>query len=157
MIQILVFYFLLFVPQNETIPTQNKLVLELAIAKNGKKVDRGECWDLAKYVLNNSNSDWKPLYEFGTIINRDKETLLPGDIIQFEEVKTERKSNGKTIYSETFQHHTAIVFSVEMGTKIQLIHQNTGQHGRKVGVTDFDFSEITKSKSLTVYRPKAKV
>lgn len=156
MFSIVLSFILLSFSQTESIPEQNALVFKLAQDKIGKKVDRGECWDLAKYVLDKSNSEWKPLYDFGTIIDQNKETIFPGDIIQFEGVKIERKEKGKTVYYETFEHHTAIVYSVEDKNKIKLIHQNTGQFGRKVGVSDFNFSEITKKKSLTIYRPIAK-
>ena len=156
MISIILSLIVITFSQSETIPTQNQLVLKFAEEKLGKKVDRGECWDLAKYVLDKSNSDWKPLYDFGKIVDRNNETVFPGDIIQFEGVKIERKQNGKTVYYETFEHHTAIVYSVDSKDEIKLIHQNTGQFGRKVGVTNFNFSEITKKKSLTIYRPIAK-
>ena len=53
--------------------------------------------------------------------NQNKETIFPGDIIQFEGVKIERKEKGKTVYYETFEHHTAIVYSVEDKNKIKLI------------------------------------
>lgn len=53
----------------------------------GKKVGKGECWDLAAGALNEVSAKWESPYEFGNEINDKNEIVFPGDIIQFEGVK----------------------------------------------------------------------
>lgn len=135
----------------DSIPSLNKAIVDLAKAKTGKKVDRGECWDLAYYVLSETNANWDGLYTFGSIVNPANECIYPGDIIQFERVRLKYTRNDLTIV-ESMEHHTAIVASVENSNELILIHQNTGEHGKKVGETAFNFKDVVRGK-ISVYRP----
>lgn len=57
----------------------------------GKKVDRGECWDLAAGALAYSGayfdrSSKKTVTIYGRLLNYKKEEVMAGDLIQFENV-----------------------------------------------------------------------
>jgi len=56
-------------------------------------------------------------------------------------------------YSESMRHHTAIVYKVIDSNEVILLHQNTAEHGRKVGQSNLMFDSITSGK-LFVYRPE---
>ena len=133
-------------------PALNQRIVELATDKINKKVGTGECWDLAQMVLDESGADWDGYEEFGELINHKSECIYAGDIIQFKNVKITWEE-GKYTYEEEMKHHTAIVHEVKADGNIVLIHQNTGQHGRKVGTTLFRINDMKKGK-IMVYRPK---
>lgn len=152
----ILFLFLLISPISfsqdcDSIPELNQQIVKLAEAKMKKKVDRGECWDLAKYVLDETNAEWDGWEVYGKLINRKKDCILPGDIIQFENIKLQWEE-GAAKYSETMKHHTAIVYEVISQDEVILIHQNTGQHGKIVGKTTFRLYAIKKGR-LFIYRP----
>jgi hypothetical protein len=134
-------------------PFINQRIVELADAEINKKVGTGECWDLAKMVLDGTGAEWDGYEVYGELINHKSECIYAGDIIQFKNVKIEWKE-GKYTYSETMKHHTAIVNEVKEDGTLVLIHQNTGQHGRKVGTTIFRINDMKKGR-LMIYRPKA--
>ncbi len=136
--------------QCDSISAMNSQIIDLAGKKLGKKVDRGECWDLAKYVLDETGAKWDGMYKFGRPLKKG-ECIMPGDIIQFEKLKTVSENNGVKS-TEMFPHHTAIVFDVKNADELVLIHQNTGHTGKKVGKSTFKFSTITTGK-YTIYRP----
>ncbi len=138
------------IAQCDSISAINSQIIELAGKKLGKKVDRGECWDLAKYVLDETGATWDGMYTFGRALKKG-ECIMPGDIIQFEKLKTVSLTNGVKS-TELFPHHTAIIFEVKNPDEIVLIHQNTGYTGKKVGKSTFKFSTITTGK-YTIYRP----
>lgn len=142
-----------FSAQCDSIEPLNIQIYELAKAKIGKKVDRGECWDLAKYVLDKTGCEWDGMYKFGTELNAG-DCIMPGDIIQFKNVKIKYKE-GKTTYTEIMTHHTALVYEVKSENEFVLIHQNTGYTGRKVGTSGFRLNSIIKG-SYKIYRPVLK-
>lgn len=133
-------------------PALNQRIVELASDKINKKVGTGECWDLAQMVLDETGADWDGYEEFGELINYKSECIYAGDIIQFKNVKITWE-DGKYTYEEEMKHHTAIVHEVKANGDIILIHQNTGQHGRKVGTTLFRINDMKKGK-IMVYRPQ---
>jgi hypothetical protein len=136
------------------VPALNQAIVDVLKPYIGKKIARGECWDAAELALNKVNAEWDGLHVFGRAIDITKECIQPGDIVQFEEVEMEVKTeNGG--YSESFYHHTAIVYTVKGPGDLQFIHQNTGQFGRKMGVTDFNLANKTKG-TMTFYRPMKK-
>ncbi len=137
----------------ESIPPLNQKIVSYVSTTIGTKVDRGECWDLANQALTQNQAIWDRVYEFGQLIDPVKETVYPGDIIQFEGVELKYKK-GFTTYTETMGHHTAIVYRViDQEKKIfELAHQNTEFSGRKVGLSEFDLKNVTKGK-IMFYRP----
>ena len=141
-------------PPCKEVPALNKQILETLKPYIGKKIGRGECWDAAELALNTVKADWDGVYAYGRVIDIKKECIQPGDILQMENVELEvvTEEGG---YSESFPHHTAIVYSVKPNGELELIHQNTGQFGQKMGVTPFNLAHKTKG-TLTFYRPVAK-
>jgi hypothetical protein len=132
-------------------PPLNKEIVTYVRSVIGKQVDRGECWDLANQALIRSKAKWDGLYQYGNKVDPKKDQIYPGDIIQFENVQVKYKIDN-SIYTETMDHHTAIVYKVLDKGKYEIAHQNTGFSGRTVGVSTLDLSQVTKGK-LKFYRP----
>jgi len=130
----------------------NQEILNVVKPYMGKKVDRGECWDLAKLALDKVGADWDGFMNFGTKIDWKKQCLQPGDILQFEKVEFSGVNSEHLKYTESFYHHTAIVYAVHDDGTIELIHQNTGQFGKKVGVSSLNFADMKKG-TIQAYRP----
>ena len=150
--------FLLFatffsVKAQENIPPLNQKIVAYVTTTLGKQVDRGECWDLANQALKQNEAKWDWAYEFGQLINPANDTVYPGDIIQFENVVVKYQKRNVT-YTETMDHHTAIVYRViDQEKKIfELAHQNTEFSGKKVGISEFYLKNVTKGK-IMFYRP----
>ena len=135
----------------DSIESLNAELLKVVQSCIGKKIDRGECWDLAKFALDKVNANWDGYLDYGKEIDWKKKCLQPGDILQFEGVIFEGK-NGNYSYTESYYHHTAIVSSVGTDGSVELIHQNTGQYGKKVGVSTIYFKDLKKGK-IQAYRP----
>lgn len=136
------------------VPSMNQKIVELAQSKTKKKVGRGECWDLAQFVLDESGADWDHMYVFGRPVNPKKECVYPGDLIQFENVKVRWRS-GNTTNTTTMAHHTAIVTEVLPNGEWKIIHQNSAEYGRKVGESPF-YPELVVSGKMIIYRPVRK-
>lgn len=138
----------------EDLPFLNKKIIDYVETVIGEQVDRGECWDLAFQALNRNDAKWDGQYKFGIRVNPKKVDILPGDIIQFKDVKVNYQE-GNTIYTETMTHHTAIVYRVIGSGVFELAHQNTGFSGRKVGISKLDLDTVASGK-IWFYRPVAK-
>jgi len=134
-------------------PDINKLIVTFVKANVGKKVGRGECWDLAAQALNQTGALWDGAYVFGRRIDLNKECVYPGDIIQFENVQVQyTKLNA--VYREMMDHHTAIVFSVDENKNMVLAEQNTSDGGKKVRLSEFIPGNV-RTGQVHVYRPVA--
>lgn len=132
-------------------PELNKQVVDYVSTVIGQQVDRGECWDLANQALTKIGAKWDLEYIYGEKLDPEKETIYPGDIIQFEGVKLKYKKGNYT-YEEEMEHHTAIVYKVLSKGVYELAHQNTGFSGRKVGLSELKLDDVVKGK-LKFYRP----
>jgi hypothetical protein len=145
--RILVIAFVFFASQlfsqTQTIGEQ---IVSFSIGKMKKKVDRGECWDLANAALNSVNADWSPPLNFGDKV--DSKKLQPGDILQFSNTSM-KFPNG----SMSFPKHTAIVYKAS-GNQITLLHQNFNNR-RYVDTLTINLDYI-KSGKMEGFRPKAK-
>jgi signal peptidase I len=131
----------------QDLPEKNRTIIEFCESNKGKKVGRGECWDLAKAALDEANADWISPYQFGRELG-PKEKVLPGDIIQFEGVTL--------IYPDgsgsNLPHHTAVIYEVLGSGKYVLAEQNTNNR-RFVVYSDIDLNAIKKGR-YTIYRPQ---
>jgi hypothetical protein len=134
-----------YIQAADSIPELNKKIVAFASSKLNKKVGTGECWDLAAEALKSVNAKWDGQYKFGKEIDYKKESVYPGDIIQFENVVLNYEIDRRK-YMEKMTHHTAIVFEVKDPNNFTLIHQNTGYTGRKVGTSPLDLATLTKGK-----------
>ncbi len=132
--------------------TLNAAIVQQVKTVIGKKVDSGECWDLAAMVLDSNQCKWNHDYVYGKLVNHTKaECIMPGDLLQFEGVVLQHQE-GNTIIKDKYLHHTAVIYSIDTGTgRIQLAQQNTGDHGKIVSIDPFDFAWIQKGKVM-VYR-----
>lgn len=138
------------------IPPLNVKIVSYLDTVMGKKVSRGECWDLAAGALAHSGayfdrSSKKSVLIYGKKVNPKTEEVFPGDLIQFENVKVEWKK-GNSTFSESMAHHTAIVYKVNASGDYEMAHQNTGSWGKKVGVSNFQLARVKKGKVM-IYRP----
>ncbi|MFC2111178.1 hypothetical protein ACFLQ5_01860 [Bacteroidota bacterium] len=150
---VLILFLLISVPilaQNQ-IPITNKIIIDYVNSVIGKKVDRGECWDLAYQALTKAGAQWDGAYNYGKLVDPEKEIIHPGDIIQFKNVKVKYKVN-RAIYTETMKHHTAIVYQVIGKGVYKIAHQNTSEFKKKVGISDFTIDNVVAGK-LKFYRP----
>src|SRR5664279_3849155 len=68
----------------DTIPVLNKSIITFVKTKIGKKVGKGEFWDVAAEALNFAGAKWDGQYKFGKEVNYKKDCVFPGDIMQFE-------------------------------------------------------------------------
>ena len=132
------------------VPQLNKLVIEYVDSVIGEKVNSGECWDLASEALDHAGayldrSSQKSIYIFGEKINPNKDKIIPGDIIQLENVTIEYRKADR-IYTETMSHHTAIIYKVLKKDHYMIAHQNTSLYGKKVGISEFNMEYIKKGK-----------
>ena len=137
----------------ENIPELNKKIVEYVESVIGKKIDRGECWDLAYQALNRFNAEWDGKFQYGKLINPKREPVLPGDIIQFKNVKIKYQITNTT-YTEFMKQHTAIVYIVKYKNVFTIAHQNTEFSGRKVGLSDLNLDHVVKG-DIKIYRPIA--
>jgi hypothetical protein len=135
----------------DTIPELNKKVIAYINTKINKKIATGECWDVAAEALKYAGATWDGMYKFGREINYKKESVLPGDIIQFENVVLNYQV-GNRKFTEKMAHHTAVIYEVKDKDNFILAHQNNGYSGRKVGLSPLDITTLTKGK-FRIYRP----
>ncbi|MCK4699326.1 MAG: CHAP domain-containing protein [Bacteroidales bacterium] len=135
----------------ENIPELNKRIIEYVESVIDKQVDRGECWDLAYQALNRFNAQWDGKFQYGKLINPKREPVLPGDIIQFKNVKIKYQITNTT-YTEFMKQHTAIVYKVKHKNVFTIAHQNTEFSGRKVGLSDLNLNDVVKG-DVKIYRP----
>ncbi len=138
----------------DTLPTVNRHVVEYVREHMGRKVDRGECWDLAAAALNSAHADWDGTYGFGRVVDPRKDEILPGDIIQFEGVTVEQRTN-TSLLRETYGHHTAVVLHVLANGEYTIAHQNFGEAARKVSTTTLRLADVRSGK-ITFHRPRAR-
>jgi signal peptidase I len=146
----------LYTHSQTDIPDVNSRVITYVGTVIGSTVGRGECWDLADQALTFAHAQFdktspSTIYTFGTLYNPDNEKILPGDIIQFENVVVTYK-DGNKVYTENYKHHTAIVYDVKENGSLQLAHQNTSFGGRKVALSEFNLINVKKGK-LLFYHP----
>ena len=127
--------------------TVNKKIVYFCEKRVGKKVGNGECWDLAKYALNTAGATWTPPYGFGKELS-PSESVLPGDVIQFEKVKI--------VYADKswkeLPHHTAIIYKVISPGKYVIAEQNSNNK-KFIVLNEIDLSFVKRGK-FSIYRPQ---
>ncbi|MGV3632612.1 MAG: hypothetical protein ACO1O6_15505 [Bacteroidota bacterium] len=134
------------------IPELNQKIIDYVNQNIGKKVGRGECWDLVQIPLTENNAKWDGKYDFGQKIDYKKDLVFPGDIIQFENVVIDYEDEVK-MYTINLDHHTAVVYEVIAPGIYKVAEQNTNMHGRKVAIDDLDLKFVTKG-TIQFYRPQ---
>jgi hypothetical protein len=135
----------------DDLPPLNAEVLQYVKSQIGKKVARGECWDLAAGALNTTGAKWDGQFGFGRHVDPQKECIYPGDILQFDNVVFVEK-NASGTRTEQMPKHTAIVYTVHGPGRYTIAHQNTSFSGRKVGLSEIDLANRTKGR-IRAFRP----
>ena len=124
----------------------NKKVIEYVNKVIGKKVDRGECWDLVAKALDYAKAKWTRPKEFGRVLNIAKDDVKEGDIISFYDVKFELPNGWMS-----FPKHYAVIYKIISFGEYKIAHQNF-KNIKKVSLLDINVSFKTKGK-ITIYRP----
>lgn len=137
--------------RNDSLPELNANIMVYVESVMGTKVDRGECWDLAYQALEMFDAEWDKQLVFGRKFNPRKETVYPGDIIQFYRVKLTYEE-GNAIITETMKQHTAIIYEVVDETTFTIAQQNTQATGRKVGLGKINLDHVVQGE-IKFYRP----
>jgi len=135
---------------NDHLPELNQAVLSFVEAHLDQQVGRGECWDLADQALDQAEATWDGKFRFGRPI--EAATALPGDVVQFWDVKLEYERDGYR-YRESMKQHTAVIYEVLGPGYFRIAHQNNSFSGRKVGVSELDLSTVIEGKVM-IYRPE---
>lgn len=135
----------------ETVPPTNARIVEYVNTVIGKKVGRGECWDLANEALTYANARWSFPTTFGKPIDYKKEVILPGDLIQIKNVVMESRTDTSVVRWKMIEH-TAIVYATNNSSQIRIAEQNVNGI-RKVVLSDWNLKDV-KSGSLFFYRPQ---
>lgn len=133
------------------IPPTNVKVIEYVNSVIGKKVDRGECWDLANQALTYAKAKWTFPTTYGKPIAYQKEQLYPGDLIQITNVVMETKTD-TSIVRWKMTEHTAIVYEVISHSTIKIAEQNVNKV-KKVQLNNWNLNDI-KSGKMQFYRPQ---
>ncbi|NOQ25156.1 MAG: hypothetical protein GQ564_07310 [Bacteroidales bacterium] len=155
LVSIFSFFIIGYATAQDLTPKLNKDIVKYVKSVKGKKVDRGECWDLANQALKNIDADWDKAYVYGNSVDPEKDQIYPGDLIQFENVKVQYTEE-LTTYTELMAHHTAIVFKVIEKGVYEIAHQNTEFSGRKVGISNLNLNHVVKG-DIFFYRPTKKL
>ena len=149
---ILIFLSLSFHISDNEIPPTNAKIIEYINSVKGKKVDRGECWDLANGALTYAHAKWESPYGFGKPIDYKTEKIIPGDIIHILNVTMESRS-GNSITRWKMAEHTAILFELKEANKVMVAEQNVNGV-RKVQINEWNLDDV-KSGKLQFFRPQA--
>jgi len=133
------------------LPAINQRIIDFVHDHEGKKVGRGECWDLAAEALNEAGAKWNGFYEFGTLVDWERYEVFPGDVVQFSNVEIEHRA-GNSISHERYGQHTAIIIAVHGRGDFLIAQQNMQPMGKKVGTSALRMADVRAGK-LTFYRP----
>jgi hypothetical protein len=149
---ILIFLNLSFHISDNEIPPTNAKIIEYINSVKGKKVDRGECWDLANGALTYAHAKWESPYGFGKPIDYKTEKIIPGDIIHILNVTMESRSEN-SITRWKMVEHTAILHELKEANKVMVAEQNVNGV-RKVQINEWNLDDV-KSGKLQFFRPQA--
>ena len=135
----------------DEVPAVNRKVHSFVKSSLGKKIGRGECWDLAAQALNSAGAKWDGAFGFGKPVDPKKDCVYPGDVIQYTDVRVHYQK-GNNFYDEEMYRHTAVVFQVKEKGKYVVAEQNTNKLGKKVGLSDLELANVSKGK-VAFFRP----
>ncbi|MFN5664402.1 MAG: hypothetical protein ACK461_04385 [Bacteroidota bacterium] len=143
--------FTLSFTKRKNVPETNHKIISFVKGVTGKKVGKGECWDLAAGALNAAGAKWTPPYAFGKLVDYKKEEIIPGDIIQISNIVMESRSDNAITRWKMVQH-TAILFEIGIKGSVQVAEQNVNDV-RKVMISTWNLNDI-KSGRMQFYRPQ---
>ena len=137
--------------QPDSLPQLNRRVVDFVRAHLGEQVGRGECWDLAAQALNDAGAKWDGDYGFGRVTDPVRDRVVPGDIVQFENVEFSWEG-GPAVHTTRMPHHTAVVLEVVNVDRYLIAQQNTAETGRRTGTGELVLSRRKKG-TIRFYRP----
>lgn len=120
-------------------------VVNFAADNIGRKIGRGECWDLADQALRAAGAEPPKGYTFGTPVPLDE--IQPGDILQFTAARFDEPGYW-TIMG--MPNHTAVVHAV--GDTRAFILQQNFDGKRYVTTYDLNLNNLTSGR-LEAFRP----
>ncbi|MCU0360703.1 MAG: hypothetical protein MUF75_08300 [Bacteroidia bacterium] len=130
----------------------NKKILNYVYANMGKKIGRGECWDVVADALNSSGAKWDKKFGFGKEINYKTDCVFPGDIIQLNDALVlDVSQKGLKVYDE-FPQHSAIIVEVKNKMEYVLADQNFGFQKKNLSKHTLNLKNLTRG-TVKVYRP----
>lgn len=121
-------------------------VVNFAADNIGRKIGRGECWDLADQALRAAGAAPPKGYTFGTPVPLDE--IQPGDILQFTAARFDEPGYW-TIMG--MPNHTAVVHAVG-DTRVFILQQNFDGK-RYVTTYDLNLNNLTAGQ-LEAFRPE---
>jgi hypothetical protein len=127
----------------------NEKIVKYCKSQMGKTVDRGECWDLISFALNDAKAKWNNFDVYGKIYS-DKTKVKAGDVLEFHETRFDNPDGTWFMMGE----HYAIVYEVKTGGELVIVHQNHNNI-RKVQTLNLDLDNLTKGE-IIYYRPEGK-
>ena len=135
----------------DEVPPLNRKVHTFLKASIGKRIGRGECWDLAAQALNSAGARWDGQFGFGKPVDPLKECIYPGDVIQYTGVRVHYQK-GNTFYEEEMDQHTALVYEVRARGDFVVAEQNTNRLGKRVGLSELELTNVSRGK-VEFFRP----
>ncbi len=127
------------------LPEINQKMIAYVEKNKGRKILRGECWDVVKMALTESGANWTPPTDFGKVV--DLKNVLPGDVVMFENTVFKGEN-----YSQSFGGHYAVVHTINDDGTILLAHQNYNKV-RKIRFDKITPAHLVKGE-LTFFRPQ---
>lgn len=133
-------------------PALNKKILEFVNSNMGKRIGKGECWDVVAAALNSCNAKWDKKFGFGKEVNYKKDCVFPGDIIQLKDAMIhEEPRKGVHVWDE-YPQHSAIIIEVKQKMEYVLADQNFGIGQNKLSTHTLNLNKLHKGQ-VQIYRP----
>lgn len=132
------------------IPELNQKIISFVDAHLGKQIGDGQCWALASEALNEIKANWDHEYKFGKEINLQNEPILPGDIIQFQNVTIKYRTSAGLVL-ERYPQHTAIIYKQKEDGVYLIANQNVNNN-LTLQLTELHLNAIIKG-SYKIFRP----
>lgn len=135
-----------------TTPELNKKILAYVTANMGKRIGKGECWDVVAAALNSVGAKWDKKFNFGQLVDYKKDCVFPGDIIQLNDAMMhDEPVKGVHVYDE-YPQHSAIILEVKNTQEYILADQNYGIGKNKLNTHPIHLKNLAKG-TVKVYRP----
>ncbi len=144
------------------LPALNREVLKFCRDRVGQKVETGECSLLAVRAFDQALAKQPPAASpeadpiWGRLVKPAES--LPGDVIQFRDVRLEVVFPDDHTQSWTYTRHTAVISSVEGPGRFTILQQDIGPAGKspdKKKIVQVGFVDIAnvKAGTISIYRP----
>jgi hypothetical protein len=131
--------------------TLNDQVLAAATSWMGTQVGDGGCSRLVAAALQAAGAQFdEATSNWGTPVPVN--AVIPGDVLQFEGATFQHTYPDGSWYTQSFPHHSAIVYAVN-GSQITMLNQNVNGN-MTVQLTTIDLNDLV-SGNIYAYQPQA--